>query len=152
RLEAHVRDDVVVAVDPALDGPSNKGHTCVKGRFAHQFTVNQERLRSPLIRTSTGFRESTWDEALDLVATTFKRIKAEHGPDALAGISSSRCTNEENYLLQKMMRAAIGTHNVDNCSRVCHSPSSFGLINSLGQSGGTNCFDDIERASVMFLT
>ncbi|MGZ3419400.1 MAG: formate dehydrogenase subunit alpha [Polyangiales bacterium] len=152
RLEAHVREDVVVAIDPALDGPSNKGHTCVKGRFAHQFTISDERLRSPLIRTSTGFREATWDEAMDLVATTFLRIKGEHGPDALAGISSSRCTNEENYLLQKMMRAAIGTHNVDNCSRVCHSPSSFGLINSLGQSGGTNCFDDIERAKVMFLT
>ncbi len=152
RLEAHVRDDVVVAIDPALDGPSNKGHTCVKGRFAHQFAIDRERLRSPLIRTSTGFRDASWDEAMDLVATTLLRIKREHGPDAIAGISSSRCTNEENYLMQKMMRAAIGTHNIDNCSRVCHSPSSFGLIQSLGKSGGTNGFNDIEHAKVMFLT
>ncbi len=152
RLEAHVRDGAVIAVDPALDGPSNLGHTCVKGRFAHQFALSEERLRAPLVRTSTGLREVSWDEALDLVATTFLRIKAEHGPDALAGISSSRCTNEENYVLQKLMRAAIGTHNVDNCSRVCHSPSSFGLIASLGQSGGSNGFDDIERAEVLFVT
>jgi len=152
RLEAHVRGDVVVAIDPALDGPSNKGHTCVKGRFAHQFAIDRERLREPLIRTSTGFREATWEEALELVTTTLLRIKGEHGPDAIAGISSSRCTNEENYLMQKMMRAAIGTHNIDNCSRVCHSPSSFGLIQALGLSGGTNSFDDIEQAKVMFLT
>ncbi|MBI2394901.1 MAG: formate dehydrogenase subunit alpha [Deltaproteobacteria bacterium] len=152
RLEAHVRDDKVVAVDPALDGPANKGHTCVKGRFAHQFTVSDERLKNPLIRTSTGFRDASWDEALDLVASTMLRIKREHGPDAIAGISSSRCTNEENYLLMKLMRAAVGTHNVDNCSRVCHSPSSFGLIQGLGKSGGTNPFDDIERAKVIFVT
>jgi len=152
RLEAHVRDDRVVAIDPALDGPANKGHTCVKGRFAHQFTISDERLKNPLIKTSTGFRDATWDEALDHVASTFLRIKKDHGPDAIAGISSSRCTNEENYLLQKMMRAAIGTHNVDNCSRVCHSPSSFGLIQGVGKSGGTNSFDDIEKAKVIFLT
>jgi formate dehydrogenase alpha subunit len=160
RLEAHVRDQEVdgrvesrvVAVDPALDGGSNKGHTCLKGRFAHQFTIDQERLRSPLIRTSTGFRDATWNEAFDLVTESVLRIKAAHGADAIAGISSSRCTNEENYLLQKIMRAAIGTHNIDNCSRVCHSPSSFGLIRSLGKSGGTNGFDDIERAGVIFLT
>ncbi len=161
RLEAHVRevprdsgrvDSVVVAVDPALDGPANQGHTCVKGRFAHQFAIDRERLRHPLIRTGTGFREASWDEALELVASTLLRIKAAHGPDAIAGISSSRCTNEENYLLQKLMRAAVGTHNVDNCSRVCHSPSSFGLIRSLGKSGGTNSFADIDDAKVLFLT
>ncbi len=152
RLEAHVRNDEVVAIDPALDGPANQGHTCVKGRFAHQFAISEARLRNPLIRTSDGFRDATWEEAMSYVAEGFLRIKGAHGPDALAAISSSRCTNEENYAMQKLMRAAIGTHNIDNCSRVCHSPSSFGLIGSLGLSGGTNSFDDIERAEVLFLT
>jgi formate dehydrogenase alpha subunit len=152
RLEAQVRDDVVVAVEPALDGPANKGHTCVKGRFAHQFAISEARLRTPLLRSSTGLREASWDEALSFLASELLRIKSAHGADAIAGVSSSRCTNEENFVMQKLMRAAIGTHNVDNCSRVCHSPSSFGLIQGLGLSGATGTFDDIEAASVLFVT
>jgi formate dehydrogenase major subunit len=152
RLEAHVRNDEVVAMDPALDGPANHGHTCVKGRFAHQFAISDARLRNPLIRTSDGLRDATWEEAMSYAAENLLRIRAAHGPDSIAAISSSRCTNEENYAMQKLMRAAIGTHNVDNCSRVCHSPSSFGLVGSLGLSGATNSFDDLERAEVMLLT
>ena len=152
-LEVHVRGDRVVAIDPALDGPSNVGHTCVKGRFAHQYALSPERLRSPLIRRDDGsFREASWDEAMGFVATRMLEIKAKHGPNALAFLSSSRCTNEENYLVMKIARAAIGTNNVDNCSRVCHSPTSLGLIQSLGESGGTNSFADIDKTALMFLT
>lgn len=152
-LEVHVRDERVVAIDPAIDGPANAGHTCVKGRFAHQYALSPERLTKPLIRRGDGtFREAGWDEAMSLVAERMLAIRDQHGPDALAFLSSSRCTNEENYLVSKIARAAIGTNNVDNCSRVCHSPTSLGLIQSLGESGGTNSFADIDVTACMFLT
>lgn len=152
-LEVHVRDDAVVAIDPALSGPSNLGHTCVKGRFAHQYARAADRLRSPMMRRTDGsWREASWDEALGFVADKLRAIEAAHGPDAIAFISSSRCTNEENYILQKLARAAVGTNNIDNCSRVCHSPTSFGLIQSLGESGGTNSFSDIDVTACLFLT
>lgn len=152
-LDVHVRDGEVVAIDPALEGPSNLGHTCVKGRFAHQYARSPERLTAPMMRRPDGsWREASWDEALTFVADKMKAITAEHGPDAIAFISSSRCTNEENYILQKLARAALGTNNIDNCSRVCHSPTSFGLIQSLGESGGTNSFADIDVTACMFLT
>jgi len=152
-LEVNVRGGQVVAIDPAADGPSNLGHTCVKGRFAHQYAQAADRLTSPMIRRPDGsLRNASWDEALGLVAAKFREIKAKHGPDALAAISSSRCTNEENYVLQKLMRAAVGTNNIDNCSRVCHSPTSLGLIRSLGESGGTNSFEDIDLTACILLT
>jgi formate dehydrogenase major subunit len=152
-LEVHVRDEHVVAIDPAREGPANQGHTCVKGRFAHQYARSSERLLTPMIRRTDGtWRDASWDEAMTLVASRFRGIVDAHGPDALAAISSSRCTNEENYLLQKVFRAAIGTNNIDNCSRVCHSPTSLGLIRSLGASGGTNSFADIDRTQCLLLT
>ena len=152
-LDVHVRDEEVVAIDPALDGPANLGHTCIKGRFAHQYARSPERLRSPMLRRTDGtWREASWDEAMGFVAEKMTAISAEHGKDAIAFISSSRCTNEENYILQKLARAALGTNNIDNCSRVCHSPTSFGLIQSLGQSGGTNSFADIDVTECLFLT
>ncbi len=152
RLEANVRDDRVVSIEPALDGPSNKGHTCLKGRFAHAFTRSDERLTEPLIREGNDFRKASWEEALTLVSRRLAEIRDKYGPDSIAGISSSRCTNEENYAMQKFIRTSIGTHNIDNCSRVCHSPSSAGLIRSVGFSGGTNSFNDIEQADVLFVT
>lgn len=152
-LDVHVRGDHVIAIDPAMEGPSNLGHTCVKGRFAHEYARAADRLKSPMLRAADGtWRETSWDEALDFVAAKMKAIIAKDGPDAIAFISSSRCTNEENYVLQKMARAAVGTNNIDNCSRVCHSPTSFGLIQSLGESGGTNSFADIDVTSCLFLT
>jgi formate dehydrogenase alpha subunit len=152
-LEVHVRGDAVVAIDPALDGPSNLGHTCIKGRFAHQYARAGDRLTSPLMRRADGsWREASWDEAMGFVSARMLAIKAQHGPDAIAFISSSRCTNEENYLLMKLARAAVGTNNVDNCSRVCHSPTSAGLIASLGESGGTNSFADIDVTACLFVT
>ncbi len=136
---------------PPATAPRTAGHACVKGRFAHQFTRSPDRLTAPLVRAGDGFEAVSWDEALDRVAGELLRIKAEHGPDAIAGLASSRATNEECYAMQRVFRAAIGTHNIDNCSRVCHSPTSFALRRSLGLSGASGSFDDIERAQVILL-
>ena len=109
----------------------------MKGRFAHGFVSSPDRLTHPLVRRDGHLVETSWADALDLIAERLGRIRAEHGPGAIAAISSARATNEENYLLQKLMRAVIGTNNVDNCSRLCHAPSAAGLVASLGLSGGT---------------
>ena len=152
RLEAHAVDGNVVSISPALDGPANKGHTCVKGRFAHGFGRRRDRLRTPLIRAPDGgFREASWDEAIALVAERLSAIRDAHGPDAIAGLASSRATNEDCYVMQRLMRAAIGTHNIDNCSRVCHSPTSWALRQSFGLSGATGSFDDIEAADAAII-
>ncbi len=148
RLETHVHNGRIMSISPALDGPANEGHTCVKGRFAHQFSRSRDRLTAPLIREGDGFRLATWEEALHRIETEFNRIKAEHGPDAIAGLASSRATNEDCYLLQRMMRAGVGTNNIDNCSRVCHSPTSFALRKSFGLSGATGNFADIDKSDV----
>jgi formate dehydrogenase major subunit len=152
RLEAHAVADRVVSISPALDGPANKGHTCLKGRFAHGFSRKRERLRSPLIRTADGdLRSASWNEAITVIVSELTRIRDAAGPDAIAGLASSRATNEDCYVMQRMMRAAIGTHNIDNCSRVCHSPTSWALRQSLGLSGATGSFDDIEAAGAAIL-
>jgi formate dehydrogenase alpha subunit len=151
RLEVHVRGGRVVAISPAEDGPANRGHACVKGRFAHQFTHAPDRLTAPLVRAGDGFQAVSWDEALDRVAGELARIKADHGPDAIAGLASSRATNEECYAMQRVFRAAIGTHNIDNCARVCHAPTSFALRRSVGLSGASGSFEDIEHAQVLLL-
>jgi formate dehydrogenase major subunit len=151
RLEAHRADGHIASISPAMDGPANKGHTCVKGRFAHQFTRSRDRLTAPLVREHGEFRLATWDEAIARIVDAFGRIKSEHGPDAIAGLASSRATNEDCYVMQRMMRAAIGTHNIDNCSRVCHSPTSWALRKSFGMSGATGSFNDIEAAQVALL-
>ena len=151
RLETHARDGKIASISPALDGPANKGHTCVKGRFAHQYTRSRDRLTTPLIREGDGFRIASWDEAIGKITREINRIKAEHGADAIAGLASSRATNEDCYAMQRMMRAAIGTNNIDNCSRVCHSPTSFALRRSFGLSGATGSFDDIEASGVLVI-
>jgi formate dehydrogenase alpha subunit len=153
RLEAHVRDERVASISPALDGPANEGHTCLKGRFAHQFSRNRERLTTPLIRDARGAapRPATWDEAIDRIAHELTRIRSAHGPDAIAGLASSRATNEDCYAMQRMMRAAIGTNNIDNCSRVCHSPTSYALRRAFGLSGATGSFADFDHADATIL-
>ncbi len=151
RLETHVYRGRVVSISPALDGPANEGHTCVKGRFAHQFSRSRDRLTAPLIREGGAFRLASWDEALSRIAREFNRIKAAHGPDAIAGLASSRATNEDCYLMQRMMRAAVGTNNIDNCSRVCHSPTSYALRKSFGLSGATGSFTDIDKSEVIVI-
>jgi formate dehydrogenase major subunit len=151
-LDVHTQGDLVTMITPNPKGSANHGHACVKGRFAHEYARSPERLHSPLIRKDDGtFREASWDEALDFVATSLTRIVGEHGPGAFAGISSSRCTNEENYLFQKFVRTVIGTNSVDNCSRVCHSPSAYGLRVALGTGAGTNSFEDIEHTQCVML-
>jgi formate dehydrogenase major subunit len=151
RLEAHARDGKIAAISPALDGPANRGHTCLKGRFAHQFTRSRDRLTAPLIKENGEFRTATWEEALRRIASELGRIKANHGPDAIAGLASSRATNEDCYAMQRLMRAAIGTNNIDNCSRVCHSPTSFAMRKAFGLSGATGSFDDIDAAGAALL-
>src|SRR6201991_1059876 len=151
RLEAHARNGKVASISPALDGPANEGHTCLKGRFAHQFSRKRDRLTAPLIREGDGFRLATWEEALDRIETELGRIKRDHGADAIAGLASSRATNEDCYAMQRLMRAAVGTNNIDNCSRVCHSPTSFALRKSFGLSGASGSFSDIDGAEVALL-
>ena len=154
RLEAHAVDGRVVSISPALDGPANHGHTCLKGRFAHGFSRKRDRLRTPLIRDERGgeLRVATWEEAIDRIVSELTRIRdRDGGPDAIAGLASSRATNEDCYVMQRLMRAAIGTHNIDNCSRVCHSPTSWALRQSLGLSGATGSFDDIEHADAAII-
>jgi formate dehydrogenase major subunit len=152
RLEAHARDGRVMSITPAADGPANKGHTCLKGRFAHQFSRSRDRLTTPLIRDADGvLHPASWDEAIERIVSELTRIKAEYGPDAIAGLASSRATNEDCYALQRMLRAALGTNNIDNCSRVCHSPTSWALRKSLGLSGATGSFDDFEAADAAIL-
>jgi formate dehydrogenase alpha subunit len=151
RLEAHTRAGRVVSISPALDGPANRGHTCLKGRFAHQFAGRRDRLTSPLIREDGELRPVSWDEAIDRITAELGRIRAAHGPDAIAGLASSRATNEDCYAMQRLMRAAIGTNNIDNCSRVCHSPTSFALRRSLGLSGATGSFRDVDHADAMII-
>lgn len=151
RLEARARSGRIASIAPALDGPANEGHACLKGRFAHQFTRSPDRLTTPLIREGGRLREASWEEALDRIAGELSRISSEHGADAIAGLASSRGTNEDCYAMARLMRAAIGTNNIDNCSRVCHSPTSFALRRSFGLSGATGSFADLDHAEVALL-
>ncbi|WSQ98205.1 formate dehydrogenase subunit alpha [Streptomyces sp. NBC_01210] len=150
-LEVATQDGEVTAVLPARDSPVNRGHACVKGRFAHGYLTSSERLTRPLLRRDGHLEPVGWDEALGHVARGLREAVDTGGPDAVAAISSARATNEENYLVQKFMRVVIGTNNVDNCSRLCHSPSAAGLTASFGLSGGTDSFDDVERADCLLV-
>lgn len=150
-LDVRTAGDEIVEIAPSRAAPVNRGHACVKGRFAHGFARSPDRLRHPLVRSGGELVEASWEEAIGHVAGEIGRIVAEHGPDAVAAISSARATNEENYLMQKLMRVAVGTNNVDNCARICHAPSAAGLVASFGLSGGTNPFEDFDRAGVFLL-
>ncbi|GAU70509.1 formate dehydrogenase alpha subunit [Streptomyces sp. NBRC 110611] len=150
-LDVATQDGGVTAVLPVRDGPVNRGHACVKGRFAHGFLTSSERLTRPLLRRDGSLEPVGWDEALSRIAEGLRQAVATGGPDAVAAISSARATNEENYLVQKFLRAAIGTNNVDNCSRLCHAPSAAGLTASFGLAGGTDSFDDVERADCFLM-
>ena len=144
------KDRHILKVVPA-QGAANGISTCVKGKFAWDFVNSADRLTKPLIREEGKFREATWDEALDLVARKFSEIKAATGPDSLAFISSSKCTNEESYLMQKLARAVIGTNNMDNCSRYCQAPATVGLFRTVGYGGDSGSISDIEQASLVVI-
>jgi formate dehydrogenase alpha subunit len=151
RLEAHSRGGKIATISPALDGPANEGHTCLKGRFAHQFSRHRNRLTAPLIKEGGEFRIATWEEAFHKITTEFNRIKASSGADAIAGLASSRATNEDCYVMSRFIRAAVGTNNLDNCSRVCHSPTSFAMRKAFGLSGATGSFSDFDHADACIL-
>jgi formate dehydrogenase major subunit len=144
------KDRHILKVQP-LDGPTNGVSTCIKGKFGWDFVNSPDRLTNPLIREDGQFREASWDEALDLVARKFAEIKAKNGPDALAFVSSSKCTNEESYLMQKLSRAVIGTNNMDNCSRYCQAPATQGLFRTVGIGGDSGSIRDIENAGLVLI-
>jgi formate dehydrogenase major subunit len=144
------KDRHILKVEPS-EGAANGISTCIKGKFAWDFVNSGDRLTKPLIREGGKFREASWDEALDLVARRFAEIKARNGPDSLAFISSSKCTNEESYLMQKLARAVVGTNNMDNCSRYCQAPATMGLFRTVGYGGDSGSIKDIEHASLVII-
>ncbi len=150
-LIAEVRDGEVSRMVPDRAGRANQGHACVKGRFAYGYATHADRVTRPLIRAriTDDWREVSWDQAIQHAASEFKRIQGSHGRDSVGGITSSRCTNEETFLVQKLVRAAFGTNNVDTCARVCHSPTGYGLKHTLGESAGTQEFVSVQHADVI---
>ena len=148
---AEMQGDQVVRMTPDKDGQANHGHSCVKGRFAWGYSTHRDRVLNPLIRDSIDdpWRQVTWDEAIQYTARRFKEIQKEHGRKSIGGITSSRCTNEEVFVVQKLVRAAMGNNNVDTCARVCHSPTGYGLKQTLGTSAGTQPFDSVMDADVI---
>ncbi|MFN4136729.1 MAG: formate dehydrogenase subunit alpha [Novosphingobium sp.] len=152
-FRAEMRGEQVVRMVPWKDGKANRGHSCVKGRFAWGYAQHQDRILSPMIRESIDqpWREVSWEEALAFAAGQINRIRETYGRNALGGITSSRCTNEETFLVQKLVRAGFGTNNVDTCARVCHSPTGYGLKTTFGTSAGTQDFDSVEDSDVILV-
>jgi formate dehydrogenase major subunit len=152
-FRAEMRGEQLVRMIPWKDGKANRGHSCVKGRFAYGYANHKDRILNPMVRESIDqpWREVSWEEALTYTADKLNAIKAEHGARALGGITSSRCTNEETYLVQKLVRAVFGANNVDTCARVCHSPTGYGLKTTFGTSAGTQDFDSVMDADVMLV-
>jgi len=152
-FKAEVKGDEVVRMLPNKDGMPNHGHSCVKGRFAWGYATHPDRVLEPMVRekTSDAWRTVSWDEAIGYAAKRLREIQSKYGLGAIGGITSSRCTNEETYLVQKMVRAAFGNNNVDTCARVCHSPTGYGLKTTLGTSAGTQDFDSVLKADVILV-
>ena len=152
-FKAEMRGEEVVRMVPWKDGKANRGHSCVKGRFAWGYTTHKERILKPMIREriEDPWQEVSWDEAMNFAAAKFKGIQQKYGRDAVGGITSSRCTNEETYLVQKLIRAGFGNNNVDTCARVCHSPTGYGLSQTYGTSAGTQDFDSVEDTDVVLI-
>lgn len=152
-FKAEMQGERVVRMVPYKGGKANEGHSCVKGRFAYGYATHKDRITKPMIREkiTDPWREVSWEEAIDRAASEFKRIQAKYGKDSVGGITSSRCTNEEAYLVQKLVRAAFGNNNVDTCARVCHSPTGYGLMSTLGTSAGTQDFKSVEKSDVILV-
>jgi formate dehydrogenase major subunit len=152
-FKAEMRGDEVVRMVPYKDGKANRGHSCVKGRFAWGYATHRDRITKPMIRAkiTDPWREVSWEEAIGYAASEFRRIQAQYGRNAVGGITSSRCTNEETYLVQKLIRAGFGNNNVDTCARVCHSPTGYGLKTAFGTSAGTQDFDSVEETDVVMI-
>ncbi|MBI5619207.1 MAG: formate dehydrogenase subunit alpha [Gammaproteobacteria bacterium] len=152
-FKAEMKGEELVRMVPNVDGHANHGHACVKGRFAFGYATHPDRITKPMVRKhiQDPWTEVSWEEAIAHAAGAFKRIAAKYGRDAVGGITSSRCTNEETYLVQKLIRAAFGNNNVDTCARVCHSPTGYGLKQTLGESAGTQSFDSVRQADVIMV-
>ena len=152
-FRAEMKGETLVRMVPWKDGKANRGHSCVKGRFAYGYARHRDRITEPMIRDSINdpWRTVPWAEALAHTAAKLQRIQAEHGRNAIGGIASSRCTNEETFLVQKLIRAGFGNNNVDTCARVCHSPTGYGLKTTFGTSAGTQDFDSVDHADVIMV-
>lgn len=152
QLELNIKDSKIVKVYGAEDGIDNKGHLCLKGRFGLDYVNHPDRLTKPLIKRNGGFEEASWDEALDYVASKFKELGNRYGRNSLAGLSSAKCTNEENYLFQKFIRSCFGTNNVDHCARLCHASTVAGLARAFGSGAMTNSVRGFEKSDVILIT
>ena len=152
-FRAEMKGDTLVRMVPERDGKANEGHACVKGRFALGYASHRDRVRTPMIRDAIDqpWREVSWEEAISFTARRMREIQARHGRNSIGAITSSRCTNEETYLVQKLVRAAFGNNNVDTCARVCHSPTGYGLNATLGESAGTQSFASVDSADVVMV-
>ncbi len=150
-LEVSTKNGKILSIQAPYEAEANHGHTCLKGRFAFKFYDHPDRLKSPMIKRNGKFEEVSWDEAYDYIVKELNRIKATCGPDAIAGISSSRTPNEENYIMQKFMRAVVGTNNIDCCARVCHSPTALGMQRAFGTGAATNSVEDLDHTDCIFV-
>ena len=151
QLNVAVIDGEIKGIQAPEMAEVNEGHTCLKGRFSFKFYDHPDRLREPLLKRNGKFEVVSWEEAYDFIANKLIEIKNNFGADAIGGISSSRATNEENYLMQKMLRVAIGTNNIDGCARVCHAPTAYGMQQSFGTGAATNSIEDLKQADAIFL-
>src|SRR5450830_687166 len=152
-FDAEMKGEEVIRMVPNKNGGANHGHSCVKGRFAWGYATHKDRITTPMIRKSIHdeWQQVSWDEAVNYAASEIQRIQAKYGKAAVGGITSSRCTNEEVYVVQKLVRAVFGVNNVDTCARVCHSPTGYGLKQTIGESAGTQTFDSVMKADVIFV-
>ncbi len=150
-LEVAKVDNKIKSIQAPYSAAANQGHTCLKGRFAFSFYNHPDRIRTPLIRRNGVLEQASWDEAYDFIAEKLTEIKDKYGPDYIGGISSARCTNEENYLMQKFIRAVIGTNNIDSCARVCHSPTALGMQRAFGTGAATNSIIDLKYTDCMMV-
>jgi len=150
-LEVGVREGRIVAVKPALEAPVNRGHLCVKGRYANEYVYAADRVMRPMVREGGGWRTVSWEEAITFAAGRLREIGERYGPDSIGVLGSARATNEENYLTQKFARIVAGTNNVDCCARVCHAPTAAAMKLMLGTGAATNSFDDIEKARTILV-
>ena len=152
-FKAEMKGEQLVRMVPDKNGQANHGHSCIKGRFAFGYATHKDRITTPMVREkiTDPWREVSWEEAIQFAADRFKQLQAQYGKDSIGGITSSRCTNEETYLVQKLIRAGFGNNNVDTCARVCHSPTGYGLKVTFGESSGTQTFDSVMQSDVILV-
>lgn len=150
-LDVSTTNGEILSIQAPYDSEVNQGHTCIKGRYAFKFYDHPERLNSPMIKRNGEFEKVSWDEAYEYIASKLTSFKDEFGSDSIAGISSARCTNEENYLMQKFIRTVIGTNNIDGCARVCHSPTALGMQRTYGTGAATNSIDDLKDTNCILV-